>query len=311
MLSDWLGQRTPRQVFDELRSGKTDSMDGMDGMDGMQHTSQSRSSVLGADAGDVRYPFYLLNGRPPADPETFRARAGQRARIRVINAAEDTTFRVALGGHTLTVTHTDGQPVTPRRTQSILVGMAERCDCVVTLDDGVFPLVASAEGKGDRAFALVRTGSGGAPSSESHVRELDSRPLLATELQAAESARLSPRRPDRTLTVKLGGNMQRYVWRINGRSYPEHEPLVVSPKERVRLLFENATMMPHPMHLHGHFFTLGTPDGTGPRKDTVLVLPHQRLAVDFDTDNPGQWFMHCHNEYHQAAGMASVLSYRS
>ncbi len=305
VLSDWLGQRTPRQVFDELRSGQMDSMHDM-------HASQSRSSVLGADAGDVRYPFYLLNGRPPTDPETFRARAGQRARIRVINAAEDTTFRVALGGHTLTVTHTDGQPVIPRRTQSILVGMAERYDCVVTLDDGVFPLVASAEGKGDSGFALVRTGSGSAPSSESRVRELDPRPLLATDLQAAESARLTPRRPDRTLTVKLGGNMQRYVWTINDRSYPEHEPLVVSPNQRVRLIFENATMMHHPMHLHGHFFTLlGTPDGTGPRKDTVIVLPHQRLAVDFDTDNPGQWFTHCHNEYHQAAGMASVLSYRS
>lgn len=303
VLSDWLGQRTPRQVFDELRSGEMHSMDDMD----MHGTG---SPVLGDDAGDVQYPMYLLNGRPPADPETFRARTGQRARIRVINAAEDTTFRVALGGHTLTVTHTDGQPVTPRRTQSILVGMAERFDFVATLDDGVFPLVASAEGKGDRAFALVRTGSGSAPSPQSPVRELDSRPLLATDLRAAESARLSPRRPDRTLTVKLGGNMQRYVWTINGRSYPDHEPLVVSPNERVRLLFENATMMAHPMHLHGHFFALDTPDGNGPLKDTVLVLPDQRIAVDFDTDNPGQWFTHCHNEYHQAAGMASVVSYR-
>nr|WP_255375777.1 multicopper oxidase domain-containing protein [Saccharomonospora sp. CUA-673] len=215
-----------------------------------------------------------------------------------------------MGGHMLTVTHTDGQPVTPRRTQSVLVGMAERYDCVVTLGDGAFPLVASAEGKDDRAFALVRTGSGRAPSSTANVRELDQRPLLATDLQAAESARLSPRRPDRTLSMKLGGNMQRYVWTINDRRYPDHEPLVVSPNQRVRLLFENATMMPHPMHLHGHFFTLGDPARNGARKDTVLVLPHQRLAVDFDTDNPGQWLTHCHNEYHQAAGMASVLSYR-
>ncbi|NYH78926.1 FtsP/CotA-like multicopper oxidase with cupredoxin domain [Actinopolyspora biskrensis] len=303
VLSDWLGRRTPRQVLDELRGGRTKP-----GHDG--HAERSSSAVLGADAGDVSYPFYLTNGRPRVDPETFRARAGQRARIRVINAAEDTTFRVALGGHTLTVTHTDGQPVTPRNTRALLVGMAERYDCVVTLDDGVFPLVASAEGKDGRAFALVRTGSGSAPPPDARVRELDPRPLLATDLRAAESARLSPRTPDRTLAVELGGNMQQYVWRINGRSYPEHEPLVVSPNQRVRLNFANTTMMPHPMHLHGHFFTAGTPDGAGPRKDTVVILPHQRLAVDFDTDNPGQWFTHCHNEYHQAAGMASVLSYR-
>nr|WP_242687158.1 multicopper oxidase family protein [Actinopolyspora sp. BKK2] len=303
VLSDRLGRRTPRQVLDQLRGGEEDSRH-----DG--HAERSGSAVLGADAGDVRYPLYLVNGRPPGDTETFRARAGQRARIRVINAAEDTTFRVALGGHALTVTHTDGQPVTPRSTRSVLVGMAERYDCVVTLDDGVFPLVASAEGKGDRAFALVRTGSGSAPPPDARVRELEPRPLLATDLSAAESARLAPRQPDRTLTAELGGNMQQYVWRINGRSYPEHEPLVVSPNQRVRLVFANTTMMPHPMHLHGHFFTVGTADGTGPRKDTVTVLPHQRLEVDFDTDNPGQWFTHCHNEYHQAAGMASVLSYR-
>ncbi|WP_017977137.1 multicopper oxidase family protein [Actinopolyspora halophila] len=303
VLSEWLGQRTPRQVLDELRGGEAHSQN-----DG--HAEQSSSAVLGPDAGDVRYPCYLINGRPRGDPETFRARADQRARIRVINAAEDTTFHVALGGHTLTVTHTDGQPVTPRNTRSILVGMTERYDCLVTLDDGVFPLVASAEGKDGRGFALVRTGSGNAPPPDARVRELDPRPLLATELRAAESARLAPRQPDRTLTAELGGNMQQYVGRINGRSYPDHEPLVVSPNQRGRLVFANTTMMPHPMHLHGHFFTVGTPDGTGPRKDTVISLPHQRLVVDFETDNPGQWFTHCHNEYHQAAGMASVLSYR-
>ena len=75
--------------------------------------SGARSALLGGDAGDVRYPWYLINGRVRTAPRTFSARPGQRARIRFINAAADTSFRVALGGHQMTVTHTDGYPVAP------------------------------------------------------------------------------------------------------------------------------------------------------------------------------------------------------
>lgn len=62
----------------------------------------------------------------------------------------------------------------------------------------------------------------------------------------------------------------------------------------------NRTMMPHPMHLHGHSFR---PAGGGPLKDTILVPPMREVAVDWLPDNPGSWAFHCHNAYHQAAGM--------
>ena len=63
--------------------------------------------------------------------------------------------------------------------------------------------------------------------------------------------------------------------------------------------------------VHGHTFAVARPDGTGPRKDTVAVLPGHSVGLDFDTDNPGQWSTHCHNEYHLAAGMATIVSYRT
>jgi FtsP/CotA-like multicopper oxidase with cupredoxin domain len=79
--------------------------------------------------------------------------------------------------------------------------------------------------------------------------------------------------------------------------------------QRVRVVFANATAMYHPMHLHGHTFAAG-PSGT--RKDTVLVLPGQQVACDFDADNPGQWMAHCHNLYHAAeSGMMAVLGYQA
>jgi multicopper oxidase len=98
-------------------------------------------------------------------------------------------------------------------------------------------------------------------------------------------------------------------WTINGRTFQDAEPLPVRAGERVRLVFGNQSMMFHPMHLHGHSFQVRQPGGLGPRKDTVIVRPMQQLAVDVAADNPGQWMVHCHNLYHQEAGMMTTLSY--
>ncbi|MDV6240404.1 multicopper oxidase family protein [Rhodococcus opacus] len=299
VLSDWLTDRTPSQVFDELRGGRMRSMPEM------------TSRVLGGDSGDVRYPVYLLNGKPPGDPTVFTARPGRRARIRLINAGDDTAFRVALGGHRLTVTDTDGFPVEPVDTDSVLIGMGERYDAVVTLQDGVFPLVAVAEGKGAQAFAVVRTGGGAAPDPAVAPREVGPPPLTVVGLRATDAVRLPVVDPGVTLEASLGGHMMQYVWTVNGKAYPDHTPLTVHRDHRVRLVYTNPTMMFHPMHLHGHTFAVARSDGSGPRKDTVIVLPGQTVAADIDTTNPGQWITHCHNDYHLAAGMATIFSYVS
>jgi multicopper oxidase len=77
-----------------------------------------------------------------------------------------------------------------------------------------------------------------------------------------------------------------------------------------RVTFINTSMMAHPMHLHGHTFQVINADGNpGPRKDTVIVLPRQKLQVAFNADNPGIWMLHCHNTYHQEAGMMTSLNY--
>ena len=66
----------------------------------------------------------------------------------------------------------------------------------------------------------------------------------------------------------------------------------------------------HPMHLHGHTFqVIGAGGGFGARKDTVMVLPMRRVEVALVADNPGAWMLHCHNTYHQEAGMMTRLDY--
>lgn len=135
----------------------------------------SHSRLLHSEGGSVDYPYYLINGHLAHTPSIFRARPGDRIRLRIINAGGDTAFRVALGGHKMTVTHTDGYPVEHRETDALLLGMAERYDVLITAQDGVFPLVALAEGKNAKALAVLRTGGGSLPTPSVRPDELDGR----------------------------------------------------------------------------------------------------------------------------------------
>jgi FtsP/CotA-like multicopper oxidase with cupredoxin domain len=288
----------------------TSTTTAMPGMSGMPEIGGGKSDLLGGDAGDIAYPYYLINGRIPAAPTTFNAKPGQRIRIRFINSGADTSFRVALAGHSMTVTHTDGFPVVPQQVDALLIGMAERYDVIVTAADGVFPLVALAEGKNALARALLSTGSGSTPDPQFQPSELTKRVGTIEMFTATTPVNLGRPDPNLNLPVVLGGNMMQYNWMINGQPWSTTNPLQVRQGQRPTLSFDNTTMMYHPIHLHGHTFQLLKADGTpGARKDTVIVLPNQKLLAVLVADNPGTWVMHCHNNYHQVAGMQTRLDY--
>ncbi|WP_327283152.1 MULTISPECIES: multicopper oxidase family protein [unclassified Streptomyces] len=330
VLDDWIDGvdgSTPEAVLAELRKGMDTGSAPTSGGHAGHHGAVAspppaggaparmlmggESDVLGKDPGDIAYPHYLVNGRTPQDPSVFTAKPGDRIRLRIVNAGGDTAFRIALGGHELTVTHTDGYPVEHAKTGSLLLGMGERYDVLVTAQDGVFPLTALAEGKGASASALavLRTGPGQAPTAGTRPAELAGTPLTAVGLRAAQPVALAPRTPDRTIGIKLTGGMEKYDWAFDGKPYTPDQRHPVKAGERVRLEFNNSTTMFHPVHLHGHTFALAGGAG-GARKDTALVLPGEKLTVDFDADNPGLWMAHCHNVYHAEAGMMTVLGYQ-
>jgi FtsP/CotA-like multicopper oxidase with cupredoxin domain len=317
VLDDWTHQvgASPEAALASLRRG------------GMRHAGQAGghhghhgagaaatfgpSSPLGADAGDVRHPLYLVNGRSPRSPTVLRARPGQRIRLRIVNTAADTAFRLVLGGHRLKVTHADGFPVRHVTGDALLIAMGERYDVQVELGDGVFPLVALAEGKDAQAFAVVRTSRGVPPRPGVRPAELDRWVVTVADLDADGAVDLGRRPVDRTHRLVLDGDMETYRWTINGHAHHGAAPLAARQGERVRLVFENRSPMFHPMHLHGHTFQVrraGERRG-GPRKDTVVVRPLERVTVEFEADNPGRWMLHCHNAYHQAGGMMTTLAY--
>ncbi|ANP51178.1 FtsP/CotA-like multicopper oxidase with cupredoxin domain [Streptomyces griseochromogenes] len=321
VLDDWVDGvdgSTPDRVLHQLKPGGGMSMGGMamgpergrpDGPSRVLRNSHSR--MLHGEAGSVAYPYYLVNGRTPTHPRVFRCRPGERIRLRIINAGSETAFRVALGGHTMTVTHTDGYPVEHQETDALLVGMAERYDVLVTAGDGVFPFVAQAEGKNGQGLALLRTDNGrSAPPAKVRPDELDGKVIPARRLVPDDSVALDDRDVDREMRIRITGTMARYDWGIDHKLYDVRQRHPVHAGERVRLTLINATDMWHPLHLHGHTFALTGLDAAGARKDTAIVLPHRKIVCEFDADNPGLWMLHCHNQYHSESGMMTILGYR-
>ena len=135
----------------------------------------------------------------------------------------------------------------------------------------------------------------------------DAKVLAYTDL-VSTGMRPDNREPDREIAMRLTGNMERYVWTLNGDKFGEAKPIRVRYGERVRITFANETMMAHPMHLHGMFFELENGAGTKrPLKDTVIVPPGQSVSVILTAREVGSWPLHCHLLYHMVSGMMTAF----
>lgn len=140
-----------------------------------------------------------------------------------------------------------------------------------------------------------------------------STPMGSKALQYSDLKALNPQtdtRPaERELVIRLGGNMQRYIWTINGKKFTDAEALQVKFGERVRLTFINDSMMAHPMHLHGMFMQLenGQKLEDLPNKHTIIVPPGKTVSALLTADELGEWAIHCHLLYHMSSGMMSKL----
>ncbi|GAB4269694.1 MAG: copper resistance system multicopper oxidase [Methylomicrobium sp.] len=117
------------------------------------------------------------------------------------------------------------------------------------------------------------------------------------------------RTPDREITLRLTGNMYRYIWSFDDKKYADAEPIEVRFGEVVRFTYINETMMNHPMHLHGLWQYLDNGNGAyNPKKHVVNVKPGETLSVDVPIDATGDWAFHCHLLYHMGTGMFRQLS---
>jgi FtsP/CotA-like multicopper oxidase with cupredoxin domain len=265
-----------------------------------------------SDLNDIVYDAFLANDRTLADPEVVRVSAGARMRLRVINAASSSQFWIDLGSLTGHVVAVDGHAVHPVAGSLFPLAIAQRLDIALDVPGpGAFPILAAVEGRRARTGIILAT-------DDARVARIDDAtapaPVLDNSLEARLSAvdPLPARRPDLVHRIAFSGSMRPYSWALNGQYWPEIEPLMLRKGQRVEIELTNRTMMPHPMHLHGHAFQVIALDGSpiaGAVRDTVLVPPRGSLRFAFDADNPGRWGFHCHNLYHMATGMITEFRY--
>ncbi|GHO84075.1 multicopper oxidase family protein [Dictyobacter formicarum] len=318
VLDDWLdgipgGPGSPSAALKQLIAGG-DTMPGMNGIDGLNEINGMGDSMIIQVPPDLLYPLYLINGKASEHPFTINVQKGHRIRLRFINASAATIYHLALNGHRMTVTHTDGQPVEPVDVDAIRIGMGERYDVLVTANNpGVWQLAAQVEGAKNMTRALLRYQGSTAtqPPADFLPPELKRHMLTYAMLKAA-SGNDTPLRgqPDQSLPIQLSGGMGQYVWKINDQVFSKADKIAVRKDRLIQFQINNQSIMPHPMHLHGHFFQIDNGTGRGPIKDTVLLDPIQTINITWVSDNPGDWAFHCHNVYHQAAGMMRVVKIR-
>jgi FtsP/CotA-like multicopper oxidase with cupredoxin domain len=264
-----------------------------------------------------------INGRVP---DTLPVRAGERIRLRLLNAAIARIMALRFEGHRPVIVALDGQPCDPHEPADgrILLGPAMRADVMLDMQGEPGRSYRVVDDFYDRlSYTLVRLFYGTAPPLRRHPSDA--------------SLRLPPNpvpRPDLATAVvheiRMQGGMMggmgaggmmgmggQAAWAINGQSMTgdgsaDMPPLFLIARGRSCVLdFKNETAWWHPMHLHGHSFQMLSRDGAPvPHEewgDTVLVRPREQVRVAFVADNPGDWMLHCHVMEHQVGGLMTTI----
>ena len=274
------------------------------------------SAASGPDLNDVKYDAFLANYRTLADPEVIGVEPGATILLRVINSSSMSAYHLDLGRLNGELIAVDGFRVQPVAGRRFPISVAQRLDIRITVarEPASYPVLAVLEGERSQTGLILKAGNRASVIRVPEMAANASSPVnldLERRLRATEP--LAKRKADRVHQVNLTGEMAGYVWSINGVPWTKDvRPLPIAKGERVELVFQNRTPMPHPMHLHGHEFQVVEIDSKrfpGAVRDTVLVPPNTRVVVAFDANNPGLWAMHCHLLYHLDAGMFTTLRY--
>jgi FtsP/CotA-like multicopper oxidase with cupredoxin domain len=311
----------PEQIFANLR--KASAKPAMAGMKDMEPAGKAKAPgmkgmAMGGskpDLNDVAYDAFLANDRTLDDPDVVKIEPGGRVLLRVINGSSMSAFHIDLGELDGELIAVDGFRVAPVAARRFPIAVAQRLDIRLTIPRAAaaHPVLAVLEGEARQTGIVLRAGNAPVDRIASEAKQASGPLTLELESHLRASAPLPPRKADRVHTINLTGEMASYSWSINNVVWSKDTPpLLVAKGERVELIMINRTMMPHPMHLHGHEYQVVEIDGqrfAGAVRDTVLVPPGRRVVVAFDANNPGRWAFHCHLLYHLEAGMFTTVSY--
>ena len=304
MVGDWFVEKSD-DIFKKIKSGTY-----------MKAENLGKGSAK-PDYGDVPFESFIFNGkgrspdRSQGELNTFMVEKGETIRFRIINSSSTYALKLQIDGHPMTVIESDGHPVQPVTVDGITIDIGERFDVLVKANGSGTHAIRAATLGGKTGLALLQYKDSLVTKPAKDVEWGST--IAGPSLVAPQPVDL-PATGERSVELNFSGSMMPYAWRINGQEFPDRPSVGVQEGEHVRFVMKNPTMMAHPFHLHGHYFhVLGRPGELNlknpPLKDTITVPAKDAMVVQFDADNPGKWFFHCHIEWHLGIGMALVVEY--
>jgi len=340
VLSDWTDEN-PDEVLRTLKSGndfysiKKGTMQNLFGaakrnaLSDMAKRSSMRMPPM--DISDVAYDAFLANGKKEME---IPAKSGEKVRLRFINSATASYFYLQFAGGPVEIVSADGKDVQPVKVDRLLMAIAETYDLIVTVPkNGSYEFRATAQdgsghssifiGNGKRIFAPNVPKPNLYKMKMSMKKSMDKKMGMGTmppmnqrpsspykKLRSIGKSILPKQNPKREIVLTLTGDMERYIWSMDGETLSADNMIRIRHGENVRIVLINKTMMHHPMHLHGHFFRVLNGQGEySPLKHTIDVPPLGTRVIEFEANEFNDWFFHCHILYHAKSGMARVVSY--
>ncbi len=272
--------------------------------------------------GPNNQPIYTMNAT--AGTLNQQARSGQWVRLRIVNTAETPSGNpplVTLVGAPFQVVALDGHDLHGPQWLSatpLPIGTAQRYDLFFQMPaTGSVSLVTTNDNPNYVRTPALIVGQGSLPATLPAVTKWFD---LTTYGTAAPNSITAQSHFNATYNIVLGNQMGTSLGRsgmtytMNGKVFPDTGMIMVKEGQIIKLHFDNQTSLFHPMHLHGHIFTVLDQNGkslTGSpvHQDTVLIPPHTTYDVAFLANNPGIWMLHCHNFFHANWGMDMMIAY--
>ncbi|MEX0806898.1 MAG: multicopper oxidase family protein [Candidatus Binatia bacterium] len=315
LLDDWVtGTGTAVARTTEGTAGGRGRMGGM--MGGMM--GGGMGGMMGGMMRGSHMPAYdtmTINGKAYPATQPLKVNKGERIRLRLINASADHTHVIRLAGHRLRVTHTDGNPLVQAvEVDAVPIAPSERYDVEFVADKpGAWFLYCSQHGHGTAGEQVLIVYEGREETKpEAAVEGVRGLNLWHYARGRGREIIPPPSGQERTFNLTLsGGMMGSDVWTINGKRYPNTDPLRVKKGDLVRVALNNMSMEAHPMHLHGQSFKVVSVNGNELAqpivRDSVDVDGHMgSVVIELTAYNPGDWFFHCHKPMHMEGGMITL-----
>ncbi|MFJ8365758.1 multicopper oxidase family protein [Bacillus cereus] len=309
---------------------KNDDKNGMahSGMD-MGSDQKDSGNMAGMDHGNMKmeghdmsmYDLFTINGKSGDLVVPLKVNKGDKVRLRLVNAGY-LSHDIHVHGHDIKVIATDGQPINdPKVIKDKVISIApgERYDIEFTANKtGKWYVEDHSKNKGAKGMKAVIEYDG---SKEMKDKADEKEKLPKVDIMKYGTKKLGsfPLNQEYTATYNMDLNTQmngnEMVYTINGKVFPDIDPIQVKKGDLVKVKLVNRSKMDdHPMHLHGHFFQVLSKDGKPIEgspivKDTLNLRPGEEYEVAFVADNPGEWMFHCHDLHHASAGMVTEVNY--